>query len=89
MSVSEWQLIETAPKDGTPILLCVNKADLTIVIYGWWVGDQSMWAANYPWAFIDDHEIIEADNEDFVRVNGVGVKSPPTHWMPLPSPPLT
>ncbi len=45
--MSEWQPIETAPKDGTPILVCVRLSSAyayhSVVEWmdgiGWWNGD--------------------------------------------------
>jgi hypothetical protein len=72
-NVLSWQTIETAPKDGTEVVLCKimgiykpsdpidEKYDFAIA--GW---DQNNW--------------IIHSNEDVIFYN-------PTHWMPLPDPP--
>ena len=43
--MSNWQPIESAPKDGTVILL----SDGNSTEAGWWVPDD----INYPWIFAD------------------------------------
>ena len=77
--MSEWQPIETAPKDGAPILIWqpenaqfdqINdcKFDDPRYAIGYWrVWAKSEWAA--AWG-----------NRNQAHVN-------PTHWMPLPEPP--
>lgn len=68
-----WQLIETAPKDGTVILIADSRA----VYAAFWNGKHE---PNFPWRFVDPSE-----DDGF---NGwMGDKFGPTHWMPLPSPP--
>lgn len=68
----DWQPIETAPKDGTPILIFYEE------LYGmrrysircWDRGD---WAtAQEGW--VDEWRQIRPNEK-------------PTHWMPLPEPP--
>lgn len=71
---NEWQPIETAPKDGTYILLLGDSGYTTTpyrVAVGCWVeGYRDFWITHSNDAFTDDGE-------------------PPTHWMPLPALPLT
>ena len=66
--MSEWKPIETAPKDGTEILL-VHRADgKSIRRHRYGVGCYSaMNGGSILWDW--------------------GWTIPPTHWMPLPSPP--
>jgi alkylation response protein AidB-like acyl-CoA dehydrogenase len=69
----EWQPIETAPRDGTSIL--VAKA-------GKWVREASWWDAWY--ANTSDQGWMPANiDEEY------GSYIEPTHWMPLPEPPET
>ena len=73
--MSEWQPIETAPKDGTYIVV----SDGVRVSLGLWVSDVDQ-GADYEgqigmagWWSVD-----------------LGAKlDRPTHWMPLPDPPAT
>jgi hypothetical protein len=61
--VSEWQPIETAPKDGTWILVFENhEKPLDTVMWNHFYG---LWRNGY-----NDHA------------------SYPTHWQPLPEPPV-
>jgi len=73
--MSEWQPIETAPKDGTYILIAPGL--WTGVTCGIGVYDLDRYAKK-PRAF-------------WRRVEGHGRSQsrevPPTHWMPLPEPP--
>lgn len=69
----KWRPIETAPKDGTIIL-----------VYGYWDGELSekdiereVWKAHFnlgTWCL---------DGSEFYAVEIAN----PTHWMPLPEPP--
>lgn len=71
----EWRDIESAPMDGTWIMLFSNcaafpTADCThwIAMYGWYEKD-----LEYGWIDQDDALVMR--------------KNDPTHWMPLPAPP--
>lgn len=70
----DWQPIETAPRDGTPVLIYgpryknVTTALCDSNALHWWV--------------VDELEDIASDDD------GDGLEAmPPTHWMPLPEPP--
>jgi hypothetical protein len=67
-----WQPIETAPKDGTPILLGFPDSHSG---EGRWMGDSSRnhWGEVGWFEFSDD---VLCDRP-----------SKPTHWQPLPPPP--
>ena len=73
--MSKWQPIETAPKDGTPILGCFYHEGLEHL----YAPTMIVWAAYHP----------NATGEIAWRTSAVcgnkmkGV----THWMPLPEPP--
>jgi hypothetical protein len=86
--MSDWQTIETAPKDGTEIILAITGIlpDKYWVHIGWWQQGDS-----FPWRFIDTFSLEPSgccDDEDADRtpVNGAKEGSV-THWMPLPQPP--
>lgn len=71
--MSEWQPIETAPKDGTRIL-AYGKHGFDV--------DERKWATviwqEYSKGFVcDPNEATEYDPEVSII----------THWMPLPEPP--
>lgn len=69
----DWQPIETAPKDGTAILICRNRplgpCGMRVSYFD---GDDD---ADYPW-HADDGADGFNHHKDW-----------PTHWMPLPAPP--
>jgi hypothetical protein len=64
---AEWQPINTAPKDGTPVL-GGNHAWVCEVHY----------AEGYGWYEKNNYPTDSWGGETF-----------PTHWMPLPQPPVT
>ena len=73
--MDDWQLIETAPKDGMPIIAYQPGATLQngwsypeSVGIAWWNNGDSL---NPP------HWSGPANPRDY-----------PTHWMPLPKPPI-
>lgn len=68
-----WEPIETAPKDGTPILVCyapqyTSNGFLPVAV---------RWRTYHPNA---------KGKEEFRDSSGVKVRAI-THWMPLPEPP--
>ena len=84
--MSEWQPIETAPKDGTIILAKRSYSENGIKVYY----DDPEWYDLI--GRIDPYLRAEgfiADDEwcGFYDLNGQGPWLHITHWMPLPSPP--
>ena len=81
--MSDWQLIETAPKDGTEILVC---SDYGAVILARWV-------APCDFLYASEHEGMADFDEpdwfyaDFIEGGRLSNEGQPTHWMPLPAPP--
>ena len=78
--MSDWQPIETAPKDGTKILVGRDGHQTTT---GVWVEDKGRTLVpdlNEPYWEKFDHswwDVVFSEDEWFS----------PTHWMPLPEPP--
>jgi len=78
--MSEWQPIETAPRDGTVIVLYSKKIPYCTnhMAVGFWseIPDSEFyvgWAIGMSRGFVDmDEQVDEV-----------------THWMPLPPPPPT
>jgi hypothetical protein len=72
--------METAPKDGSLVMLFRQHG--AIRVYGtgfWWHGGVTLapsWIVTLFGNFTHDSPVRDAIKE-------------PTHWMPLPSPPLT
>jgi hypothetical protein len=69
-----WQPIETAPRDGTPMLVWIRfESDPAgfIAVCKW------VEHPRYPWKPTD------------TDASGAYATRGPTHWMPLPDPPAT
>lgn len=100
-----WRKIDSAPKDGTCVLLLskehTDPADVNGGPYhhpakcaiGHWHAEGSSWCDDYG-RFPDDPEV----NDDAINLHITGVWSSGsgwfqpnevTHWQPLPAPPLT
>ena len=75
--MSEWQPIETAPKDGSTILVCgprlLHAHGFGMATVHWQMDHED----GIPWWKIEDGKFGPYD-----------LRGPsPTHWMPLPDPP--
>ena len=70
--MSEWQPIETAPKDHSYIWLA-NKSNMRIGFWGYELDDVD----GVRWR---DKSLSESMSPDSLRFT-------PTHWMSLPEPP--
>jgi hypothetical protein len=70
---NQWQAIETAPKDGTSILLYDPVGDWTDETRTMDIGHWGLWG----WG------------ESTWLMNGGDGWGKPTHWQPLPAPPQT
>jgi len=75
VALDGWQPIETAPRDGTEILIAIGSDYIGSAFYA---DDDS---DPYPWKFFDRNGIKPLANG--IRDDRMG----PTHWMPLPAPP--
>ena len=72
-----WQPIETAPRDGTEILM-TNGVDVS----------SGQWFSEYGGTY-DQEGAPNGDERDAGWMDWIGGMQPdPTHWMPLPSPPI-
>ena len=72
-ALPEWQPIETAPRDGQSILATGGGLDDSVQIVSY---SEHVGAWETPEATLDDRD----DEPDGY--------SRPTHWMPLPEPPV-
>lgn len=70
-AAQQWQPIETAPRDGSEILIIAGTAYSPKARVGWWVGS--------GFAFL-------SRPDEFWSV-GVKIMLEATHWQPLPAPP--
>ena len=75
--MGEWQPIETAPKDGTPVLFANYDAMCLLT------GAPHVWAGRYDKLGGEDDELMMHECS-YAATNENG---DPTHWMPLPNPP--
>lgn len=76
----EWQPIETAPKDGTIIILCDNNGDVDVGHYIRLTKTEGLWCVEgaNPWETCHDSSYFKS-----YLTKGFE----PTHWQPLPEPP--
>ena len=81
--MADWQPIETAPKSNF-ILVCEHEddplADFEVTIKVVWAEKDE--AGNYQWA-LEAGIFPNTDRRGFIWYSGQ-----PTHWMPLPEPPI-
>lgn len=72
----EWKPIETAPMDGTTVLLYPATWNGYGCSMGYWDEDEYAKKPNPYWRRHDDMGRVSNSRS-----------TPPTHWMPLPEPP--
>lgn len=72
-----WQPIETAPKDGTVVLVYPGVWSNRTCSVARWDDDRSAKRPRPYWSRDDTSSVTTCRNV------------PPTHWMPLPAPPET
>lgn len=78
--MSEWQPIETAPRDGTPILLSNGRSCVHLA----WYRDSD---EPYPWFLVDNFDFVTGEDcVDRIELNSA-MESWATHWMPIPAAP--
>ena len=85
----DWQPIETAPKDGTSLLLIAATYRNPVPMIGHW-GQNNAWDEEYHWLLgeTDDWPTKRASKfRKRAAAEMLGIISTPTHWMPLPPPP--
>jgi len=88
--MSEWKPIETAPKDGTDIILGAPAQE--------YQGNPTEPRSTIGhWATDEECQVYAGDVGECEYVEpywvswdgGFAAENPPTHWMPLPKPPQT
>lgn len=74
-----WQPIETAPKDGTDVIVMYMHIDTQVVHNAFFSSEQENWdAEDIGWWSYEHFEVRRIKLDDWMA---------PTHWMPLPQPP--
>ncbi len=83
--MTEWQDIETAPRDGTEILVWRSDAGVFLARYT----SMDVFLTAGELEDYDDADIYIEDwfYADFVQGGRLDKSEAPTHWMPLPEPP--
>ena len=82
--MSEWQPIETAPKDGTEIL--GYRADNGVMLIRYTCPDEFLNESELQKLDADSAEQYDWFAADFVCGYRIGENETPTHWM-IPEPP--
>ena len=82
----EWQPIETAPKDGTEIVAVFSKDygfQEAPTVYGPWTVAfrRGRWMASWG-----GDSVIERESDFSTEYKEAEMD--PTHWMPIPAPPV-
>jgi hypothetical protein len=80
----EWQPIETAPKDGTRVILWrgfISFGEWPEMIIAQW--DDGAWR----WPDPRENPSTHGEWADYDLMDGYEDADSPTHWMPLPDPP--
>jgi hypothetical protein len=72
--VARWRPIRTAPRDETEILIARSGKECVSSMNVVYYNDTDLGTKKHPWVFVDG---TNAYHKDF-----------PTHWMPLPKPPV-
>lgn len=83
--MSEWQPIDTAPRDGTEILL-FGACGCRVGYFDTEFNDEPYGTRPYSgwWSFEGE---ISPEFPAWRDLDVIEAKNPPTHWMPLPEPP--
>lgn len=79
--MTQWQPIETAPKDGKKVLIVANG----VIYAAWWNSEfENQWDEE-----TSEYRYVGAWTDDAVESFGYETVASyePTHWMPLPDPP--
>lgn len=95
--MTEWKTIDSAPKDGTEVLLWSPMWEMSwgvVIGYyqqgpwaGVWVTSEGDAAENDP-DFDPDAEVDSEDDFDDFGSEEDDKNMGPTHWYPIPNPPL-
>lgn len=83
--VETWRPIETAPTDGTEILL--YREDCGVILGRWIAPCEFLNESEYTTMDPDSWETSDWFGADFVAGYRITNDGDPTRWMPLPAPP--
>jgi len=91
--VDPWRPIETAPKDGTEIILGRAEGEEAAAVStpGYWQEgyEDGVDYMGCDSGFVDSHHQVFAGGRSFGSEKYRYAPNQPTHWMPLPSAPTT
>lgn len=74
--MSEWQPIETAPKDGTDVIVMYMHCETQCVFNAFYASEEHHWEKrDVGWWSYEHSEVSR------IRLDGFMT---PTYWMPLP-----
>lgn len=83
----EWQPIETAPKDGTVVILCDARPHVGIGIGAFVPEKREVWeridTETKKLVRVEEHGYWNANNGESICLGQHSI----THWQPLPTPP--
>jgi hypothetical protein len=85
----KWQPIETAPRDGTDVLVYKDVATVPVVHIAWYRSEEE-WRDHGGCLFGDTLEEYVgwwSYTRNSVTQEKLEGYAEPTHWMPLPEPP--
>lgn len=85
-----WQPIETAPKDGTDVLIWKDMGDTPVVHIAWYRSKEEWEDSGKYCGFCETIEEWEgwwSYTENSVSQSKLDGHHAPTHWMPLPAAP--
>lgn len=84
-----WRPIETAPKDGTPVLVMFRGLMVVAEFVPIWHADNKQWAVRIPptQQEVRGTSVTQISPPSIDGKPYPGMWLGPTHWMPLPKPP--
>lgn len=74
----QWRPIDTAPKDGTDVLVMYMHIDTQVVHNAFWIGEEFDDPRDIGWWSYEHSEVSRIKLDEWMT---------PTYWMPLPAPP--
>ena len=81
----EWQPIDTAPTDGSKVLIYWHGNNTPFISVAVWRGDKS---PDFPWRSAETGSAMGGFGQCHAEQKDQTWKQGATHWMPMPAPPL-